>query len=88
MRRQMNLYLVLAIALGAVSGTTVAPVARPLAASVVHLECGGRAAALERRERQHGSRTPESIRPPARRLSLAVRRILTGAATPRAPAVS
>jgi len=55
---------------------------------MANLECGGHAAALERRERRHDCRTPESIRPPARRLSLAVRRILTGAATPRAPAVS
>jgi len=84
----MNLYLVLVLALGAVSGTTAVPVARPVATNVVNLECGGRAAAVERRERQHGCRTPESIRPPASRLSLAVRRILTGAATPRAPAVS
>jgi len=83
----MNLYLVLVLALGAVSGTTAVPVARPVATNVVNLECG-HAAALERRERQHGCRTPESIRPPARRMSLAVRRILTGAATPRAPAVS
>ena len=66
----MNLYLVLVLALGAVSGTTAVPVARPVATNVVNLECGGHAAALERR------------------LSLAVRRILTGAATPRAPAVS
>ena len=84
----MNLYLVLVLALGAVSGTTAVPVARPVATNVVNLECGGHAAALERRERQLSSRTPESIRPPARQLSLAVRRILTGAATPRAPAVS
>jgi len=84
----MNLYLVLVLALGAVSGTTAVPVARPVATNVVNLECGGHAAALERRERQHGCRTPESIRPPANRLPLAVRRILTGAATPRAPAVS
>jgi len=84
----MNLYLVLVLALGAVSGTTAVPVARPIATNVVNLECGGHAASLERRERQHACRTPESIRPPARRPSLAVRRILSGATTPRAPAVS
>jgi hypothetical protein len=90
MRRQMNLYLVLAIALGAVSGTTTAPIARPLAANVVHLECGGRAAVLECRERQHGSRTPESIRRAARCLPRVARLEvpLTGAASPRAPALT
>jgi hypothetical protein len=81
----MNLYLILALAFGAAAA---APVAQSRVTNVVHLECGGRAAALKQEERQHSCRTPESIRPPARRPSLAVRRILTGAATPRAPAVS
>jgi len=87
----MNLYLILILAFGAVSA---APAAQSRVTNVVHLECGLRSAAACRRFQSGAKaphpegRTPESIQHPARRSPLAARRILTGAATPRAPAVS
>jgi hypothetical protein len=86
----MNLYLLLAIALGAISGTTEAPVARPRLASVA-AECG-----IVNREQSITS--PRSTLQHARSESTAPRVIdgaparieapLTGAATPRAPATN
>jgi len=86
----MNLYLLIAIALGAISGTTEAPVARPGFATVI-TECGaiaGEQSVSARRGVLHHARS-ESTTPPV--LAGAPARIeapLAGAATPRAPAAS
>ena len=86
----MNLYLLLAIALGAISGTTEAPVARPRLASVA-AECGVVS-------REQSITSPRSTLHHARSESTAPRVIdgaparieapLAGAATPRAPATN
>jgi len=83
----MNLYLLLAIALGAISGTTEAPLARPafavVAQSGVRAErheravatlCGGQAPSPVRAGATGGGACPPQKRAP-----------LTGAASPRAP---
>jgi hypothetical protein len=86
----MNLYLLLAIALGAISGTTEAPVARTSFASVA-AECGvvtSEQAITSPRSSQHHARS-ESTAP--RVIDEAPARIeapLAGAATPRAPATN
>jgi hypothetical protein len=86
--RRMNLYLLLAIALGAISGTTEAPVARTSFASVA-AECGvitSEQSIASPRSSQHHARS-ESTTP--RVIAEAPARIdapLAGAATPRAPA--
>ena len=84
----MNLYLLFAIALGAITGTTEAPVARTRVANVA-AECGAitsEQATASPRNSQHHART-ESTAP--RVIENAPARIeapLAGAATPRAPA--
>jgi hypothetical protein len=86
----MNLYLLLAIALGAITGTTEAPVARPRLANVA-AECGvitSEQSTSSPRSSQHHARS-ESTAP--RVIDEAPARIeapLAGAATPRAPATS
>jgi hypothetical protein len=86
----MNLYLLLAIAFGAISGTTEAPVARPRLASVA-AECGfvtSEQAVTSKRSARHHARS-ESTAP--RVIDDAPARIeapLAGAATPRAPATN
>jgi hypothetical protein len=86
----MNLYLLLAIALGAISGTTDMPSARTSFAAVA-AECGavsGEQAITSPRSTQHHARS-ESTTP--RVIDEAPARIeapLAGAATPRAPATS
>lgn len=85
---RMNLYLLLAIALGAISGTTEVPVSRTRVASVA-AECGvitNEQAISSPRNSQHHARfettTPRVIdNAPAR-----IEAPLAGAATPRAPA--
>jgi hypothetical protein len=87
---RMNLYLLLAIALGAISGTTEVPVSRTRVASVA-AECGvmrSEQAIASPRTSQHHARS-ESTAP--RVIDNAPARIeapLTGAATPRAPATN
>jgi hypothetical protein len=84
----MNLYLLLAIALGAISGTTELPSARTSFAAVA-AECGAissQQAITSPRSALHHARS-ESTAP--RVIDEAPARIeapLTGAATPRAPA--
>jgi hypothetical protein len=82
----MNLYLLFAIALGAITGTTEAPVARPAFAAVV-AKSGVRA------ERQavravaailRDTTSPRAAFAP-RRAAARVDAPLTGAGTPRAP---
>jgi len=86
----MNLYLLLAIALGAISGTTDMPSTRTSLASVA-AECGvvtSEQAIASPRSSQHHARS-ESTAP--RVIDEAPARIeapLAGAATPRAPATS
>jgi hypothetical protein len=88
--RRMNLYLLLAIALGAISGTTEAPVARTSFAAVA-AECGvvtSEQSITSPRSSQHHARfettTPRVIdEAPAR-----IEAPLAGAATPRAPATN
>src|SRR3954447_5126506 len=88
--RRMNLYLLLAIALGAITGTTEAPVARTRITSVA-AECGvisTEQAIASPRSSQHHARsettTPRVIdEAPAR-----IEAPLAGAATPRAPATN
>jgi hypothetical protein len=86
--KTMNLYLLLAIAIGAISGTAEVPVARTSFAAVA-AECGVRSseqAIASPRSTQHHARS-ESTAP--RVIEEAPARIeapLAGAATPRAPA--
>jgi hypothetical protein len=86
----MNLYLLFAIALGAISGTTEAPVARPRFANVA-AECGVMTceqSIASPRSTLHHARS-ESTAP--RVVESAPARIdapLSGAATPRAPATN
>jgi hypothetical protein len=86
----MNLYLLFAIALGAITGTTEAPVARPRLASVA-AECGvmsSEQVVTSPRSALHHARS-ESTAP--RVIDDAPARIeapLAGAATPRAPATN
>jgi len=85
----MNLYVVLAIALGAITGVRQAPVARPRLAAV--------SAASESRGEQRtpevvvaarrSAREPRAHQPASRRRALALVP-LTGAAAPRAPAAT
>ena len=87
---RMNLYLLLAIALGAISGTTEAPVARTRFANVA-AESGvvsSEQSIASPRSSQHHARS-ESTTP--RVIDEAPARIeapLAGAATPRAPATN
>jgi hypothetical protein len=87
---RMNLYLLLAIALGAISGTTEVPVSRTRVASVA-AECGvmrSEQAIASPRSKLHHARS-ESTAP--RVIADAPARIeapLAGAATPRAPATN
>lgn len=84
----MNLYLLFAIALGAISGTTEAPAARPSFAAVVAKSC-------VRAERQvvraatasmlRSASAPRAAFGPWR-MPARVEAPLTGAGTPRAPA--
>jgi hypothetical protein len=84
----MNLYLLLAIAIGAISGTAEVPVARTRVTNVA-AECGvmsSEQAITSPRSTQHHARS-ESTAP--RVIEEAPARIeapLAGAATPRAPA--
>jgi hypothetical protein len=86
----MNLYLLLAIALGAINGSTEAPVARTRFANVA-AECGAitsEQAITSPRSTLHHARfestTPRVIdEAPAR-----IEAPLAGAATPRAPATN
>jgi len=86
----MNLYLLFAIALGAISGTTEVTVARPGFASVA-AECGvmtSEQSIASPRSTLHHARS-ESTAP--RVIESAPARIeapLSGAATPRAPATN
>ena len=86
----MNLYLLLAITLGAISGATEAPVARPGFASVA-AECGvmtSEQSIASPRSALHHARS-ESTAP--RVIDGAPARIaapLAGASTPRAPALN
>lgn len=86
----MNLYLLLAIALGAITGTTEAPVVRTRVANVA-AECGvitSEQSIASPRSNQHHARS-ESTAP--RVIDEAPARIeapLAGAATPRAPATN
>ena len=88
--RRMNLYLLLAIALGAISGTTEAPVARTRVAERGggvrghHQRAGDRVAAQRQHHARFESTTPRVIdEAPAR-----IEAPLAGAATPRAPATN
>ena len=82
----MNLYLLFAIALGAITGTTEAPVARPAFAVVA--KSGVRA----ERQAVHGDRVGQALMPVPRTRTgksacpTQLDEPLTGAATPRAPA--
>ena len=85
----MNLYVVLAIALGAITGVSKAPLAQPQLAAV--------SASSEARGEQRAAETIVSAQPRAREPRLhqaaACRRALalvplTGAAAPRAPAAT
>lgn len=86
----MNLYLLFAIALGAISGTTEVTVVRPRFASVVN-ECGGMSSeqsVASPRSTLHHARSESAA---ARVLDESPARIqapMTGAATSRAPATS
>ncbi|MEA2336558.1 MAG: hypothetical protein QOE82_565 [Thermoanaerobaculia bacterium] len=86
----MNLYLLIAIAIGAISGTTEVPVARTRITNVA-AECRGmrsEQAIASPRSSQHHARS-ESTTP--RVIDDAPARIeapLAGAATPRAPATN
>jgi len=82
----MNLYLLLAIALGAITGTTEAPVARPAFAAVV-AKSGVRAEKAVSVEDRHSCLSPAQgqARVPVLHRIIA-EAPLTGAATPRAPA--
>jgi hypothetical protein len=90
MRRQMNLYLVLAIALGAVSGTTVTPVARPLAAQSAACCVLSAACWRDRTGIQHTAHSTQHHDHDARPATRDARTEtpLTGAASPRAPALT
>ena len=82
----MNLYLLLAIALGAISGTTEAPVARPAFAVVA--QSGVRAEVQARHsESRIANRDSRFGAPILHRASISIRleAPLTGAASPRAP---
>jgi hypothetical protein len=86
----MNLYLLLAIAIGAISGTTEVPVARTRVANVA-AECGVRSSeqAIASPHRTLHHARSESTAP--RVIDEAPARIeapLAGAATPRAPATN
>jgi hypothetical protein len=84
----MNLYLLLAIALGAISGTTDVPSAR-MSFAAVAAECGAittQQAITSPRSALHHARSESTA---SRVIDEAPARIeapLTGAATPRAPA--
>jgi len=83
----MNLYLLLAIALGAISGTTEAPLARPAFAVVA--KSGVRMEVEDRHsESRFANRDSRFGAPILRRASVPARLAppLTGAASPRAPA--
>jgi hypothetical protein len=88
MRRQMNLYLVLAIALGAVSGVSDVRIAQSTTARVVAVNevSVQREAPLAARRSPAGSPT-NGQRPTANGQRI-VESPLTGAATPRAPALT
>jgi hypothetical protein len=86
----MNLYLLLAIALGAISGTTEVPVARTSFAAVA-AECGAlrsEQSIASPRSSQHHARfettTPRVIDQAPSRIEAP----LAGASTPRAPATN
>ena len=84
----MSLYLLIAIALGALTGVTEVPAARPALAGVVAVTSEARA-----RQQAIRARVPlaGNVRPsgPARRLfAFCIRRVdapLSGAGSPRAP---
>lgn len=88
--RRMNLYLLLAIALGAISGTAEAPAARTSFAAVA-AECGAMTSEqpiVSPRSSEHHARsettTPRVIDDAPARIEAP----LAGAATPRAPATN
>ena len=85
----MNLYVVLAIALGAITGVSRPPVAQPrLAAVSATSESRGEQRAAEVVVSPNQSaRQPRAHQPAGRRRALALAP-LTGAATPRAPATT
>ena len=88
MRRQMNLYLVLAIALGAVSGVSDVSVARSAFAHVV----AAREVRVQREAplatRRSPASAPSNGQRPTANGQLLTEPALTGAATPRAPALT
>ena len=84
----MSLYLLLAIALGALTGVTEAPVARPAFAGVVARSSETRARRQTMRTSVPLSGRVRQARPAQRRVTFLTRRSdapLTGAASPRAP---
>jgi len=86
----MNLYLVLAIALGAVSGNAAAPVARPPAAQSAACRVLRAASWRDRASEQHTARSTQHADrgPRSADRGRPAEPALTGAATPRAPALS
>jgi hypothetical protein len=85
----MNLYLLLAIALGAIAGTTEAPVVRPALSAVV-AKSGVRAERQMRSVEGRHSCLPlvaGQARVPVLHHEIRVEAPLTGATTPRAPTV-
>jgi hypothetical protein len=84
----MNLYLLLAIAFGAITGTTDVPVVRAAHAGVA-AECGVRAgeqAIASPKEAHHALRAATAAHAERRNDFARVDAPLAGAATPRAPA--
>ena len=85
----MNLYVVLAIALGAITGVSKPPVAQPrlAAVSAARESRGEQPAAEVVVSSKRNAREPRAQQPARCRRALALAP-LTGAATPRAPAAT
>jgi hypothetical protein len=88
MRRQMNLYLVLAIALGAVSGTADVRIAQRPMAHVISANRIGVQRKVPLPVRHWPTGTPNNGQRPTANGQRLVESPLTGAATPRAPALT
>ena len=86
----MNLYLLLAIAIGAISGTTEIPVARTRVTNVA-AECGiarSEQVIASPRSTLHHARFETTTRRVIEEAPARIEAPLAGAATPRAPATS
>ena len=86
----MNIYLLLAIALGAISGTTEAPVVRTSFASVA-AECGvviSEQAVTSPRSARHHARSESTVPRIVDDAPARIEAPLAGSATPRAPATN